>query len=206
LAPEGVREPDLVSQARALFAQGNDRAAVNALYDAALTMLAVAREVRAPLRTLTGIYDRANFSGAPLHPNQQDTAIEAFRAIQSGREPVGRAESLDLVSQARALFAQGNDRAAVNALYDAALTSLADAHGLALERDLTHLEKYRVIEAAVPEAREPVRTLTALYELANYSGKRLRTEQRNAAISAYEWIAAHIRSLKKSEWGELDRA
>jgi len=198
-APEVLGEPDFVNQARTLFAQGNDRAAVNALYDAALTLLAVAPEVRAPLRTLTAIYDRANFSGAPLHVSQQNAAIETFRAIKGGGEPAGRADNLDFVNQARTLFAQGNDRAAVNALYDAALTSLADAHGLTLQRDLTHLEKYRIIEAAVPEAREPVRTLTTLYELANYSGKRLRTEQRNAAISAYEWIAAHIRSLKKSE-------
>jgi hypothetical protein len=220
-------ELDLVNQAHALFAQGNDRAAVNALYDAALASLAVAPDAGAPLRTLIAIYDRANFSAAPLDKQQQDTAIEAFRMIESRRESVrsatpldkqqqgvaieafrmiesrresvGREEELDLVNQARALFAQGNDRAAVNALYDAALTSLSDAHSLILERDLTHLERYLIVEAAVPEAREPVRTLTKVYELANYSGKRLRTEQRNAAISAYEWIEAHIRSLKKSE-------
>jgi hypothetical protein len=81
---------------------------------------------------------------------------------------------------------QGNDRADVNALYEAALASLLGVHALILKPDLTHLEKYRVVEVAMPEAREPVRTLTSLYQLVNYSGKRLRTEQRNAAISAFE--------------------
>jgi hypothetical protein len=197
-APEGAGEQELVNQARAFFAQGNDRAAVNALYDAALASLAVGPVARAPLRALTALYDRANFSGAPLNKEQQDAAIEAFRMIESRREPLGREQDLELVNQARAFFAQGNDRAAVNALYDAALASLADVHSLTLERDLTHLERYRVLEAAVPEVREPVRTLTTLYELANYSGKRLTTEQRNAAIRAYEWIEAHVRSLKSA--------
>jgi hypothetical protein len=62
----------------------------------------------------------------------------------------------------------------------------------------THWEKYYAIEAAVPDVQAPLRTLTLVYERANYAGKALTDEQRNAALEAFRAIKAHVEGAKES--------
>jgi len=93
------------------------------------------------------------------------------------------------LKQAREVFEQGNDRQAIAALYDAALALLASRAGVTLAPHMTHWEHYAVIEAAVPEMREPVRTLTLAFERTHYGGKSLTDGQREAAINAFRTIS-----------------
>jgi hypothetical protein len=101
-----------------------------------------------------------------------------------------------VLKQARDFFEQGNDRQAVNALYDAALTALATTHEVKIAPSATHWEKYHAVEAAVPDVQAPLRTLTVVYERANYAGKALTDEQRNAALEAFRAITAHVEGVK----------
>jgi hypothetical protein len=100
------------------------------------------------------------------------------------------------LKEAHDFFEHGNDREAVNALYDAALTALATTHELTIAPSATHWEKYYAIEAAVPDVQAPLRTLTLVYERANYAGKTLTDEQRNAALEAFRAITAHVEAVK----------
>jgi hypothetical protein len=102
------------------------------------------------------------------------------------------------LKEAHDFFEHGNDREAVNALYDAALTVLATTHELTIAPSATHWEKYYAIEAAVPDVQAPLRTLTLVYERANYAGKALTDEQRNAALEAFRAIKAHVEGAKES--------
>jgi hypothetical protein len=110
-------------------------------------------------------------------------------------EDAGDATAL---KQARELFEQGNDRLAIAALYDAALALLASRAGVTLAPHMTHWEHYAVIEAAVPEMREPLRTLTIVFERTHYGGKSLTDEQRSAAIAAFESISAFTEGVEPS--------
>jgi hypothetical protein len=101
-----------------------------------------------------------------------------------------------VLKQARDFFEQGNDRQAVNALYDAALTALATTHEVKIAPSATHWENYYAVEAAVPDVQAPLRTLTLVYERANYAGKTLTDEQRNAALEAFRAITAHVEGVK----------
>jgi hypothetical protein len=103
-----------------------------------------------------------------------------------------------VLKQARDFFEQGNDRQAVNALYDAALTALATTHEVKIASSMTHWEKYYAVEAAVPDVQAPLRTLTLVYERANYAGKALTDEQRNAALEGFRAIKAHVEAVKGS--------
>jgi len=55
-----------------------------------------------------------------------------------------------------------------------------------------------VIEAAVPEIREPLRTLTIAFERTHYGGKSLTDEQRATAIAAFESIRAFEEGVEPS--------
>ena len=103
-----------------------------------------------------------------------------------------------VLKQARDFFEHGNDQQAVNALYDAALAALVTTHEVKIASSATHWEKYYAVEAAVPDVRAPLRTLTVLYERANYAGKALTDEQRNAALEAFRAIKAHVEGVKES--------
>ena len=100
-------------------------------------------------------------------------------------EDAGDATAL---KQARELFEQGNDLQAIAALYDAALALLASRAGVTLAPHMTHWEHYAVIEAAVPEMREPLRTLTLAFERTHYGGKSLTDEERATSIAAFQSI------------------
>jgi hypothetical protein len=50
----------------------------------------------------------------------------------------------------------------------------------------------------VPDVQAPLRTLTLVYERANYAGKALTDEQRNAALEAFRAIKAHVEGAKES--------
>ena len=110
-------------------------------------------------------------------------------------EDAGDATALN---QARELLEQGNDRQAIAALYDEALASLASRAGVTLAPHMTHWEHYAVIEAAVPEIREPLRTLTIAFERTHYGGKSLTDEQRATAIAAFESIRAFEEGVEPS--------
>jgi hypothetical protein len=103
-----------------------------------------------------------------------------------------------VLKQARDFFEQGNDRQAVNALYNAALTALATTHEVKIASSATHWENYHAVQAAVPDVQAPLRTLTVVYERANYAGKALTDEQRNAALEAFRAIKAHVEGVKES--------
>jgi hypothetical protein len=102
-----------------------------------------------------------------------------------------------LLKDAHDLFEHGNDRQAVNALYAAALTALATTHELTIAPSATHWEKYYAVKAAVPDVQAPLRTLTVVYERANYAGKALTDEQRNAALEAFRAIQAHVEGARE---------
>jgi hypothetical protein len=55
---------------------------------------------------------------------------------------------------------------------------------------MTHWEWYDAIEAAIPEVREPLRTLTVAYERTRYGGKSLTEKQQKDAIAAFQSISA----------------
>jgi hypothetical protein len=102
------------------------------------------------------------------------------------------------LKQARELLEQGNDRQAIAALYDAALALLASRAGVTLAPHMTHWEHYAVIEAAIPEVREPLRTLTIAFERTHYGGKSLTDEQRATAVAAFESISAFDAGVEPS--------
>jgi len=99
-----------------------------------------------------------------------------------------------VLKQAHDFFEQGNDRQAVDMLYGAAIIDVATTHEVTIASHATHREKYRSIEAAVPEIQEPLLKLTDIYELAHYSGRTLTEEQRNTAVDAFRAIKAHLES------------
>jgi hypothetical protein len=107
--------------------------------------------------------------------------------------PEGVAET-NVLKQAHDFFEQGNDRQAVDMLYDAAIIDVATNREVTIASHATHWEKYRSIEAAAPEVQEPLLKLTDIYELAHYSGRTLTEEQRNTAVDAFRAIKAHLGS------------
>jgi hypothetical protein len=117
---------------------------------------------------------------------------------ESEEAPPESVAETGVLKQARDFFEHGNDRQAVNALYDAALTALATTHEVKIASSMTHWEKYYAVEAAVPDVQAPLRTLTLVYERANYAGKALTDEQRNAALEGFRAIKAHVEAVKGS--------
>lgn len=97
-----------------------------------------------------------------------------------------------VLKQADDFFERGNDRQAVNMLYDAAIIDVATTHEVTIASNATHWEKYHTIKAALPVIQEPLLELTNIYELTNYSGRALTAEQRNAAVNAFRAIKAHL--------------
>jgi hypothetical protein len=131
---------------------------------------------------------------APLLDEEPQAAEQ--RAASQETPPESVAET-GVLKQARDFFEQGNDRQAVNALYNAALTALATTHEVTIAPSATHWEKYHAVEVAVSDVQAPLRTLTIVYERANYAGKTLTDEQRNAALEAFRAIKAHVEGVKE---------
>ncbi|MGZ8937046.1 MAG: DUF4129 domain-containing protein, partial [Halobacteriota archaeon] len=127
-------------------------------------------------------------SAAPLVDNTQ---LEVATQPPGPELPESVAET-GVLKQARDFFERGNDRQAVSMLYDAAVIDVATTHEVTIASHATHWEKYHAFEAAVPEIQEPLLKLTTIYELANYSGRALTDEQRNAAVDAFRAIKAHL--------------
>jgi hypothetical protein len=90
---------------------------------------------------------------------------------ESEESPAESVAETGVLKQARDFFEHGNDRQAV---------------------------KYYAVAAAVPDVQAPLRTLTLVYERANYAGKALTDEQRNAALEAFRAIKAHVEGEKES--------
>jgi len=132
---------------------------------------------------------------APL-VDEGPQATELQQPESEEAQPESVAET-GVLKQARDFFEQGNDRQGVNALYDAALTALATTHEVKIASSATHWEKYYAVEAAVPGVQAPLRTLTLVYERANYAGKALTDEQRNAALEAFRAIKAHVERVNE---------
>jgi hypothetical protein len=63
---------------------------------------------------------------------------------------------------------------------------------------MTHWERYGALEAAVPEVREPLRTLTVAFERTHYGRKSLTEEQQNAAIAAFQSISALAKPVEEN--------
>ena len=131
---------------------------------------------------------------APLLDEEPQAAEQ--RAASQETPPESVAET-GVLKQARDFFEQGNDRQAVNALYNAALTALATTHEVTIAPSATHWEKYHAVEVAVSDVQAPLRTLTIVYERANYAGKTLTDEQRNTALEAFRAIKAHVEGVKE---------
>jgi hypothetical protein len=128
-------------------------------------------------------------------PAVGDTALAATERTEAAPQPAiesepASAREASAVRRARDLFAEGEDRQAVGLLYDAAAASLAKASTVTLLPSMTHWERYGAIEAAIPEARQPLRTLTVALERTHYGDKSLTEEQQNAAIAAFQSISA----------------
>jgi len=136
---------------------------------------------------------------APAVPAERTSPLvdEEPQASESEEAPPESVAETGVLKQARDFFEHGNDRQAVNALYDAALTALATTHEVTIASSATHWEKYYEVAAAVPDVQVPLRTLTVVYERANYARKTLTDEQRNAALEAFRAIAAHVEGVKE---------
>jgi hypothetical protein len=136
---------------------------------------------------------------APGVPAERTSPLvdEEPQSSESEEKPPESVVETGVLKQARDFFEHGNDRQAVNALYDAALTSLATTHEVTIASSATHWEKYYAVAAAVPDVQAPLRTLTVVYERANYAGKTLTDEQRNAALEAFRAINAHVEAVKE---------
>jgi hypothetical protein len=122
---------------------------------------------------------------------------EEPQSSESEEAPPESVAETGVLKQARDFFEHGNDRQAVNALYDAALTALATTHEVTIASSATHWENYYAVAAVVPDVQVPLRTLTVVYERANYARKTLTDEQRNAALEAFRAIAAHVEGVKE---------
>jgi hypothetical protein len=148
----------------------------------------------------------ATVEARPQEAPELEPALPAERAAplvdemqqlpESEEAPSESVAENGVLKQARDFFEHGNDRQAVNALYDAALTVLATRHEVKIAPSATHWEKYYAVEAAVPDVQAPLRTLTLVYERANYSGKALTDEQRNAVLEAFRVIKAHVEAAE----------
>jgi hypothetical protein len=128
----------------------------------------------------------------------EEPQAEGPQSSEPEEAPPESVAETGVLKQARDFFEQGNDRQAVNALYDAALTALATTHEVKIASSMTHWEKYYAVEAAVPDVQAPLRTLTLVYERANYAGKALTDEQRNAALEGFRAIKAYVEAVKGS--------
>ena len=136
---------------------------------------------------------------APGEPAERTSPLvdEEPQASESEEAPPESVAETGVLKQARDFFEHGNDRQAVNALYDAALTALATTHEVTIASSATHWENYYAVAAVVPDVQVPLRTLTVVYERANYARKTLTDEQRNAALEAFRAIAAHVEGVKE---------
>ena len=131
----------------------------------------------------------AESAAPPVDETQRDAAIQP----PEPEAPESVAET-GVLKQAHEFFERGSDKQAVNMLYDAAIMDVATTREVPIASHTTHWEKYNTVEAAVPEIQEPLLKLTTIYELANYSGRALTEEQRNAAVDAFRAIKAHLES------------
>lgn len=86
-------------------------------------------------------------------------AIDSIKDIEAG------------VVRAKELCRDGQNDRAICALYGAVVLALSTACGITLTPALTTREIFFRIISAVPEQRAPLRTLTCLYELANYGDR-----------------------------------
>ena len=122
-------------------------------------------------------------------------ALEPEPAPELPLKPTGDAAA---VKEAFDLFERGDDRQAIGVLYDAAFASLATRATVTLPPHMTHWERYGALEAAVPEVREPLRTLTVAFERTHYGRKSLTEEQQNAAIAAFQSISALAKPVEEN--------
>ena len=122
-------------------------------------------------------------------------ALEPEPAPELPLKPTGDAAA---VKEAFDLFERGDDRQAIGVLYDAAFASLATRAVVTLAPHMTHWERYGALEAAVPEVREPLRTLTVAFERTHYGRKSLTEEQQNAAIAAFQSISALAKPMEEN--------
>jgi len=122
-------------------------------------------------------------------------ALEPEPAPELPLKPTGDAAA---VKEAFDLFERGDDRQAIGVLYDAAFASLATRAVVTLAPHMTHWERYGALEAAVPEVREPLRTLTVAFERTHYGRKSLTEEQQNAAIAAFQSISALAKPVEEN--------
>ncbi|MGZ4943214.1 MAG: DUF4129 domain-containing protein [Halobacteriota archaeon] len=136
-------------------------------------------------------------SAKGAEPPVDETPHETATQLPESEQPQGA--DTGVLKQALEFFEQGNDRQGVNMLYDAAIIGLATTHDVTIASHTTYWEKYRAIEAVVPEIKQPLRTLTGIYELANYAGKALTEDQRNAAIDAFRTIKAYLESANTND-------
>ena len=88
----------------------------------------------------------------------------------------------DVITGARDATESGNFNGAITVVYDGALGVLSRTGRVEFTPDMTHWEALSAIENSIPEVSTHMRTLTYLFELANYSGKQITREQGNAAL------------------------
>jgi hypothetical protein len=129
----------------------------------------------------------AESASPPVDETQRDAVMQPPQP----EAPESVAET-GVLNRAHDFFERGSDKQAVNMLYDAAIIDVATTREVAIASHATYWEKYHAFEAAVPEIQEPLLKLTTIYELANYSGKTLTKEHRNAAFDAFRVIKAHV--------------
>lgn len=88
----------------------------------------------------------------------------------------------DVITRARDSMESGNFNGAITIGYDAALGLLARTSRVEFTPDMTHWEALSAIADSIPEVSSHMRTLTYLFELANYSGKPITQELGDRAL------------------------
>jgi Domain of unknown function (DUF4129) len=103
------------------------------------------------------------------------------------------------LGEAREAFARADDKHATKTLFEAALTSLAAAKKVNIPAYMTYSEMSRAVAAALPDAdaRNALRQLTTVYELANFGDRTLLESQREAALSAFTSLRPHVSDVER---------
>jgi hypothetical protein len=148
---------------------------------------------------LRRIYDRASL-GLPKRAKPSSGLPKRAKpaAAQQSIEPsVPHSAATTELPQLSNYLEHVDERGTINELFDAAVNDLVATHEVAMPARATHWEKYYAIEAAVPEVKAAMHTLTVAW-CTNYKGKRLNNRQRDAVIEAFRTIQAHVKSVKGS--------
>jgi len=108
----------------------------------------------------------------------------------------------DLMKEATSAVKSGNFNDAITSLYESALKVLSRTDRIEVTPDMTHWETLSTIEKNVPTVSSHMRTLTYLYERANYSGKQATRKHVNVAMRELTAVYDAVTSGAVEEAGD----